>query len=187
MGGLTMSEDGVRKTSRSSFALPRVALAAWRQSLRSRRLACLIDDNSDKTSVPWVAWPATVTPLTQFRHNCTGERLPLLRWILYVRSHNSRHRSATTPVNGYIARVPGVSSQTPGTTWVPDRSGNCNHHVELAVELLLLLVDSRWTSRRGWANVALDHGGWSPDPLMTDILASDQEKPTAANSSRSSK
>src|SRR5271170_2524366 len=62
--------------SRNSSSPPRVALAALRLSPQAQRAAPPIDDNSHKTSVPWFSWTAMLNNRSQFRHNCTGERLP---------------------------------------------------------------------------------------------------------------
>ena len=48
-----------------------------------------IADNSDKTSVPWLSWLAMLNHWPQFRHNCTGERLPRLEAVPYRASDNT--------------------------------------------------------------------------------------------------
>ena len=69
-----------RGLGRRRGILPRrreLLLESARPWPQAQRAAPPIADNSDKTSVPWLSWLAMLNHRPQFRHNCTGERLPL--------------------------------------------------------------------------------------------------------------
>src|SRR5262249_15815346 len=61
-----------------------------------------------------------------------------------------------------------------GRCWIAQASGD--GRVELAVELWLQLVDSRWTSRGRGANLALAHGGGLLIVPIWGVKTSGQDK-----------